>query len=587
MLYHSIYSVRDKKKVNAEVIDIREIEGAKGVRFQIVGRHPEDGITVTTFCSAAVAEDYKEKMSTLPHGLSAESIEVAQDHIPTSEATVISTDGTPVDDDLETFVEDPLVGSPSEGTLTSAKVLAAEGELSKTSCCCGATEDKPCACMTSDEPMQCSSTEPKCACYAAKGAEWESKNPDPTFKGHESFTEGHIGITTNGDWAWSAGTDKLAVDIKLDPYQNYMFELVMDGGGEWLTQNEAQSLFEEIQNGKKAKQVVDEHIADFAGKNWRSELDSGNSEYGAETVAGIDIQTPSQIAIETPDSDELLVPDPDHLASGDGRVLGQQSGKVNTTPMHAEEAAEDFKVPVMVTLPAWNWLWCEGDISAWWRAMDSGESVKLDKDDFIELEYADDFDLSEVYFPYQEGDDGDNGSLDLEDIKFQIKVTDQKMLDSLIESYGKDIKSAETDVPETMSPKQALEYLKSGDNCVWLVGYSAGEQDYPIEEAEELATLIEEGVFEEDSTLVIATKLHKPWSGDAYNPSEDEDFGFGRNDAESYSPGLARNPKVLVPTAVIGGLALAYLAKPELLSGSLDKLSSILSSLTKKGDKTE
>jgi len=480
MLYHSIYSVRDKKKVNAEVIDIREIEGAKGVRFQIVGRHPEDGITVTTFCSAAVAEDYKEKMSTLPHGLSAESIEVAQDHIPTSEATVISTDGTPVDDDLETFVEDPLVGSPSEGTLTSAKVLAAEGELSKTSCCCGATGDKPCACMTSDAwilgVLQCSSTEPKCACYAAKGAE----GVDPTFKGHESFTEGHIGITTNGDWAWSAGTDKLAVDIKLDPYQNYMFELVMDGGGEWLTQNEAQSLFEEIQNGKKAKQVVDEHIADFAGKNWRSELDSGNSEYGAETVAGIDIRTPSQIVIETPDSDELLVPDPDHLASGDGRVLGQQSGKVNTTPMHAEG-----------------------------------------------------------------------------------------------------------DVPETMSPKQALEYLKSGDNCVWLVGYSVGEQDYPIEEAEELATLIEEGVFEEDSTLVIATKLHKPWSGDAYNPSEDEDFGFGRHDAESYSPGLARNPKVLVPTAVIGGLALAYLAKPELLSGSLDKLSSILSSLTKKGDKTE
>jgi hypothetical protein len=259
-----------------------------------------------------------------------------------------------------------------------------------------------------------------------------------------------------------------------------MFELVREGGSDPITQNESQFIFEEIQNGKKAKQLVDEHIADFAGKNWRSDLDSGNSEYGAETVAGIDVQTPSQIAIETPDSDQLIVPDPDHLASGDGRVLGQQSGKVNTTPMHAEG-----------------------------------------------------------------------------------------------------------DIPETMSPNQALEYLKSGDNCVWLVGYSAGERDYPIEEAEELATLIEEGVFEEDSTLVIATKLHKPWSGDAYNPSEDEDFGFGRNDAESYSPGFARNPKVLVPTAVIGGLALAYLAKPELLSSSFDKISSMLSSLTNKGDKTE
>ena len=578
MLYHSIYSVRDKKKVNAEVIDIREIEGAKGVRFQIVGRHPEDGTTVTTFCSATVAEDYKEKMSTLPHGLSAESIEVAQDHIPASEATVISTDGTPVDDDLETFVEDPLVGSPSEGTLTSAKVMAAEGELSKTSCCCGATEDKPCACMTSDEPMQCSSTEPKCACYAAKGAEGESEE------------------TTCPCSNCGCGYGK-----------------------------------------------------------------------AAETVAGIDIQTPSQIAIETPDSDELLVPDPDHLASGDGRVLGQQSGKVNTTPMHAEgderiklfyegiytnddeddpregqeimsyslvskkdyqEYYEDTKyepckcdvqgclscfleyyphtpeikngvitsygslwfedaelnaldaedgesfnaetdVPVMVTLPAWNWLWCEGT-PTWIGAIGSDKPVKLVKDDFMELEYADDFDLSKVYF-------GDQ--VDMEELEFRIKVTDQTMLDSLIKSYGEDIKSAETDVPETMSPKQALEYLKSGDNCVWLVGYSAGQRDYPIEEAEELATLIEEGVFEEDSTLVIATKLHKPWSGDAYNP--DEFY------ADSYEPGLARNPKVLIPTAVIGGLALAYLAKPELLSGSLDKISSMLSSLTKKGDKTE
>ena len=445
MLYHSIYSVRDKKKVNAEVIDIREIEGAKGVRFQIVGRHPEDGTTVTTFCSAAVAEDYKEKMSTLPHGLSAESIEVAQDHIPTSEATVISTDGTPVDDDLETFVEDPLVGSPSEGTLTSAKVMAAEGESEKKNCGCG------------QDP---------CKTYGAEGVDPLGVGGvvklDHAFKEHESFSEGHIGITTNGDWAWSTGTNKLAVDIKLDPYQNYMFELVSEGGADPITQNESQFIFEEIQNGKKAKQVVDEHIADFAGKNWRSDLDSGNSEYAAETVAGIDIQTPSQIAIETPDSDQLIVPDPDHLVSGDGRVLGQQSGKVNTTP------------------------------------------------------------------------------------------------------------------------NQALEYLKSGDNCVWLVGYSAGERDYPIEESEELATLIEEGVFEEDSTLVIATKLYKPWSGDAYNPSEDEDF-----DAESYSPGFARNTKVLVPTAVIGGLVLAYLAKPELLSGSLDKISSMLSSLTKKGDKTE
>jgi hypothetical protein len=38
-------------------------------------------------------------------------------------------------------------------------------ELSKTSCCCGADESNPCACMKAPEPMSCRAKEPKCACY--------------------------------------------------------------------------------------------------------------------------------------------------------------------------------------------------------------------------------------------------------------------------------------------------------------------------------------------------------------------------------------------------------------------------------------
>jgi len=49
--------------------------------------------------------------------------------------------------------------------------LGAEEKLSKTSCCCGATEANPCACMKAPEPMNCSAIEPKCPCYAAKSAE--------------------------------------------------------------------------------------------------------------------------------------------------------------------------------------------------------------------------------------------------------------------------------------------------------------------------------------------------------------------------------------------------------------------------------
>ena len=49
--------------------------------------------------------------------------------------------------------------------------MNAEEKLSKTSCCCGATEANPCACMKAPEPMNCSAIEPKCPCYAAKSAE--------------------------------------------------------------------------------------------------------------------------------------------------------------------------------------------------------------------------------------------------------------------------------------------------------------------------------------------------------------------------------------------------------------------------------
>jgi len=476
MLRHSIYSVRDKKKVDAEVIDIREIESAKGVRFQIVGIHPVDGTTVTTFCSASVAEDYRQQLDAIPQEMSAENVVLAQDHIPESEATVVSTDGTPVDDDLETFVEDPLVGSPSEGTLTSAKVMAAEGESEEKNCGCG------------QDP---------CKTYGAEGID----DPD--------FAEGHLGLTSNGDYAWGTGDQKIGLDIKLDPHQNYIISLLEDGG-QIMTDSEAQDIFTSIvEKGRKPKEVIDAWIADMNDDEWRKDIETGEyprdyggirgatkPEYEAETVAGIDVQTPSQIAIETPDSDELIVPDPDHLVSGDGHVIGQQTGKVNTTPMHAE--GDDVKLPVMVTLPAWDWLWCEGT-PTWVNAIGSGKSVKLVKEDFMELENADDFDLTEVYF-------GDQ--YDIEELEFRIKVTDQSMLDHLIGKYGKDIKSAE---------------------------------------------------------------MHA--EGDDYEYYE--------------APTLSGNKRVLIPTAVIGGLALAYLAKPELLSGSFDKISEMLGKMTKKGDKTE
>jgi len=469
---HSIYSVRDKKKVDAEVIDVREISGAKGVRYQIVGRHPEDGTTVTTFCSAAVAEDFRDQLASLPHGLSAENIEVAQDHIPEPEAQVISTDGTPVSDDLETFVEDPLVGSPTEGTLTTAKVLAAEGELSKTSCCCGATEEDPCACMTADEPMQCSSTEPKCACYAALDAKAAEGCP-----------------CTNC------------------------------GCG----------------NGK-----------------------------AAETVAGIDVQTPSQIAVETPDSDDLVVPDPDLLVNGDGRVLGQQTGAVNTTPMHAEDddiAHASDRAEMIMQEHIEKGIVGEDE----YYTLDSdGNIIETDDDPSGFTETGREI-FEMFYSALVEGTDES-------DICYYCGSTDD------VEScWSCDVsKCIECDDDEMRSDEDGHTYC---DSC-GPEGSKAAENING--HTEEQITFIERKGYEPD---MVCNDCFTCFEEGEHSCDSDGICGCSWEDLEEYrseSPVFARNKRILVPTAVIGGLALAYLAKPELLSGSFDRISDMLGKLTKR-----
>jgi len=61
--------------------------------------------------------------------------------------------------------------------------MNAEEKLSKTSCCCGATESNPCACMKAATPMSCSAIEPKCACYKdlEKNAESEDYGVEPRW----------------------------------------------------------------------------------------------------------------------------------------------------------------------------------------------------------------------------------------------------------------------------------------------------------------------------------------------------------------------------------------------------------------------
>jgi hypothetical protein len=91
--------------------------------------------------------------------------------------------------------------------------LGAEEKLSKTSCCCGATEANPCACMKAPEPMNCSAIEPKCPCYAAKSAAMNAE----TFEA-EGFGNSHI-----NHYTWSK-----------DPYLSRSNTLTKEGARELL-----------------------------------------------------------------------------------------------------------------------------------------------------------------------------------------------------------------------------------------------------------------------------------------------------------------------------------------------------------------
>ena len=65
-------------------------------------------------------------------------------------------------------------------------------ELKKKSCCCGATESNPCACMKKGI-MKCSAKEPMCQCY--KDLKKEGKHPDDLKK---SFSSAWIVVKRDG-----------------------------------------------------------------------------------------------------------------------------------------------------------------------------------------------------------------------------------------------------------------------------------------------------------------------------------------------------------------------------------------------------
>jgi len=102
-----------------------------------------------------------------------------------------------------------------------------------------------------------------------------------------------------------------------------------------------------------------------------------------------------------------------------------------------------------------------------------------------------------------------------------------------------DLWFAEDDVRQ-FTPQEAVEYLRSGDNCVWLIDYSdhnygddeRPHYDYPIEDPDELETMIFEGVFEEGS----------PFHGTIIANGTSYDLDMWKDEPGGIHPSFAENP---------------------------------------------
>jgi len=329
---HPIYSVRDKCKVDAEVIDVRTTDGAKGPRHQLVGRHPYDGTTVTTFCSETVAEDFKKQLEILPHGLAAEGITIledsaeqpAPDHLPESAAEIMSADGTPMEDDVSEYIEDPIIGSVSEGTLTT--VLAAEGPDPK-------AYDPLTESPVEESPLDEGPSPETFDGEEFGGFDVSLSNYTPVDSVTVEAPLGY-GVTQNLGAEENQSEELKKLRKRIEIMEQY-FDL------EALDHDTCDEYFDDLHKAGLCEGDIDS--CRMCENEWEESLEDDNIDHDAETfgVAGIDVQLPSQILVETPDSDQLVVPDPDLFPQGGGRVLGQQTGKVNATPMHAEDDEYD------------------------------------------------------------------------------------------------------------------------------------------------------------------------------------------------------------------------------------------------------
>jgi len=174
MVKHEMWVAGLKRKAPVEITYGEAVEGSRGTRYRLYGTYTDTETNkihkANSFVSKAA---FDEVVSQLGLGSHVADIEVATfeqfaEESPLEEGP--SDQGGP---------EEPVSSAPADvGGDMPVPVEDLEAEdLAKTSCCCGATEEDPCACMVQGV-MSCSSVAPMCPCYEAL-AVMQSQGPEP------------------------------------------------------------------------------------------------------------------------------------------------------------------------------------------------------------------------------------------------------------------------------------------------------------------------------------------------------------------------------------------------------------------------
>ena len=250
---YSFYCLPIKQTVKAKVTGV-----VKNKSYGIKGEHRHKGKTYNChkICSKAEAErvsketgldiqyaDMEAKASethTMPDGTEMQGA--------THEETPVVEEVAMLGDD--TFQPDGngrVIGSNSASMTTATPGTDAvvtvnatpfnSEDLARDSCCCGATKEKPCACMEQGV-MSCSAKAPMCPCYEAlaqnKGAETDSISEDmETFELTKPLFSR---LTSHADWddMVSEGTVKIFRDNDLvqvsasGPFADDLLDMIIE-----------------------------------------------------------------------------------------------------------------------------------------------------------------------------------------------------------------------------------------------------------------------------------------------------------------------------------------------------------------------